>query len=66
MVMRENGLEIRRLIETRTAFFNNEDGKAYWSSPRACLSSDGTLVVADSNFSTPNAHRVVLIETGFP
>jgi hypothetical protein len=66
MVMRENGLEVRRLMQTRTAFFNNEDAKAYWSSPRACLSNDGTFVVADSNFSTPNAHRILRIETGFP
>jgi uncharacterized protein (TIGR03437 family) len=65
MVMRENGLEIRRLAESRSVRFKEEGGEAYWAEPRAAISNDGTLVVADSNFGVMKGVRVTLIRTGF-
>jgi len=64
-VIRGNGLEVRRLMQHRSVPIVGEEAQSYWSTPRACISSDGAYVVADSNFGVPNAHRVVLIETGF-
>jgi uncharacterized protein (TIGR03437 family) len=65
LVMRENGLEIRRLAESRSVRFKEEGGEAYWAEPRAAISNDGTLVVADSNFGVMKGVRVTLIHTGF-
>ena len=63
MVMRDNGLEIRRLAESRSIPFS--DGETYFSIPRAAIANDGSLVVADSNFGEVNGERVTLIQTGF-
>jgi hypothetical protein len=65
IVMRENGLEIRRLALTRTVFFTNAGEGNYWAAPRAAISNDGSLVTADSNFGQRGRPRVTLIETGF-
>jgi hypothetical protein len=66
LVMRGNGLEIRRLALTRSAIFSDGSGnEQYWSSPRAALSNDGSLVVSDSNFGELGKQRVTLIQTGF-
>jgi hypothetical protein len=64
MVMRGNGVEIRRLAEHRSQQFSNEDAKGYWSNPRAAISANGSYVVATSNFGVPNQLRVMTIETG--
>ena len=64
-VIRGNGLEIRRLIQHRSIPLAGEEARSYWTTPRACISYDGAYVVADSNFGVPNAHRVLLVETGF-
>ena len=65
MVMRENGLEVRRLAQSRSVRFSEEGGEAYWAEPRAAISNDGSLVVSDSNFGTIAGVRVTLIATGF-
>ncbi|MFN7934921.1 MAG: hypothetical protein U0R19_16445 [Bryobacteraceae bacterium] len=65
MVVRDNGVEVRRLAMHRSLRFNNEEGRGYWSTPRAAISADGATVIADSNFGVPNQHRVIAIETGF-
>jgi uncharacterized protein (TIGR03437 family) len=65
MVMRENGLEIRRLAESRSVRFKEEGDEAYWAMPKAAISNDGSLVVSDSNFGVPAGVRVTLITTGF-
>jgi hypothetical protein len=59
MVMRGNGAEIRRLAMHRSVLFQ------YWDQPRACISSDGRLVLWDTNFGIKENHRVVIAETGF-
>ncbi len=64
MVIQDNGAEIRRLAQHRSVQFNNEESKGYWSTPRAAISADGSLVVATSNFGFPNQRRVIAIETG--
>ncbi len=67
IVMRENGVELRRLALSRSALFPGGGDQNYWSTPRAAISSDGSLVVSDSNFGVPaNGQRVTLIETGYP
>ena len=65
IVMRENGLEIRRLALTRTVLFTNAGSDNYWAAPRAAMSGDGSLVISDSNFGQRGKPRVTLIETGF-
>jgi hypothetical protein len=65
IVMRENGLEIRRLALTRTVFFTDAGEGNYWAAPRAAISNDGSLVTSDSNFGQRGRPRVTLIETGF-
>ena len=50
IVMRENGLEIRRVALSRSVFFPNAGYANYWATPRAAISADGSLVVSDSNF----------------
>ena len=65
IVMRDNGLEIRRIALTRTVFFTNAGEGNYWAAPRAAMSNDGSTVVADSNFGQIGKPRVTLIETGF-
>ena len=65
LVMRENGVEVRRLALTRSGNFSDSSGDdRYWSSPRAAISNDGSLVVFDSNFGEPNKQRVTLVQTG--
>jgi uncharacterized protein (TIGR03437 family) len=66
IVMRENGLEVRRLAQSRSVRFKEEGDEAYWAEPRAAISNDGSLVVADSNFGERSGVRVTLIGTGFP
>jgi len=63
-VVRDNGVEVKRLVEHRSVPFKSEGANSYWTTPRACMSMDGSFIVADSNFGVPNAHRVVVIETG--
>jgi uncharacterized protein (TIGR03437 family) len=63
--MRENGLESRRLAESRSVRFLEEGTEAYWAEPRAAISNDGSLVVSDSNFGAIGGVRVTLIATGF-
>lgn len=65
MVMKENGAEVRRLVEHRSVLFKGEPSNGYWSTPRAALSNDGTMVIVDSNFGFPDQQRVVLVETGW-
>jgi hypothetical protein len=65
MVMRDNGVEMRRLAEHRSVSFRNEESNGYWSTPRAAISSDGAMVIGTSNFGVPNQQRVFAVETGF-
>jgi hypothetical protein len=65
IVMRDNGMEIRRLALTRTVFFTTAGEGNYWAAPRAAISNDGSVVVSDSNFGELGKPRVTLIETGF-
>ena len=64
-VMRDNGAEIRRLMQNRSILYKTEEGGGYWSYPRASISNDGAWVVGNSNFGTANAHRVFAVSTGF-
>jgi hypothetical protein len=59
IVMRGNGVELRRLAMHRSV------QTQYWDQPRACISPDGSMVLWDSNFGNPANHRVALAETGF-
>lgn len=65
-VIRDNGAEIRRLMQHRSVPLSDEEAQSYWSTPRACMSNDGTLVVGDSNFGESNRQRVFVVETGYP
>jgi len=65
MVMRGNGVELRRLAESRSVRFPQDGDEAYWAEPRAAISNDGSLVVSDSNFGEPRGVRVTIISTGF-
>ena len=63
MVMRGNGQEIRRVAQTRSVLFTNDQ---YWPMARAGISADGGSVVWSTNFGYPNVSvRVVAAETGF-
>ena len=66
IVMRENGLEIRRLALTRAVYYTDAGEGNYWVAPRAAISNDGSLVVCDTNFGEAGAPRILLIQTGFP
>jgi hypothetical protein len=67
IVMRENGMELRPLALSRSALFPGAGDANYWSTPRAAISADGSLVVSDSNFGAqPNGQRITLIQTGYP
>jgi hypothetical protein len=67
IVMRENGMELRRLALSRSALFPGSGDANYWSTPRAAISADGSLVVSDSNFGVQaGGQRVTLIQTGYP
>ena len=63
--MRENGLEVRRLAQTRSVRFREDGDESYWTMPRAAVSNDGSLVVSDSNFGVRGGGRVTLISTGY-
>ncbi|MEO8595741.1 MAG: hypothetical protein ABI759_20645 [Candidatus Solibacter sp.] len=63
IVIKENGTEIRRLALTRTVYYNGTDN--YFAAPRAALSSDGSVVIFDSNFGQRGKPRIVLVETGY-
>lgn len=65
MVMRGNGQEIRRLMQHRSVPIKGEDAQSYWTTPRSCISNDGSLVLGDSNFGEANKQRVFVVETGF-
>lgn len=65
LVVRDNGAEVRRLMQHRSVPLQGEEARSYWTTPRACISNDGSLVLLDSNFGEVNRHRVVLVETGF-
>jgi hypothetical protein len=56
---------MRRLAESRSVRFKSEGEEAYWAEPRAAISNDGSLVVADSNFGEPRAVRITFIPTGY-
>ena len=59
MVVRGNGIEVRRLAMSRSVRVG------YWDTPRAAISNDGSMVLWDSNFGNPANHRVVVASTGF-
>lgn len=63
-VFGDNGAFVRRLFHHRSISFATEEGKGYWSTPRAAIAPDGSLVIADSNFGMPGQQRVILAETG--
>ena len=65
IVMRENGLEIRRLALTHSVLFTDGGESNYWATPRAAISNDGSVVTSDSNFGQRGRPRVTLIETGY-
>jgi hypothetical protein len=65
MVIRDNGQEVRRLAQHRSVPLAGEEANSYWTTPRAAISNDASLVVADSNFGEAMMNRVILIETGF-
>jgi hypothetical protein len=65
LVIRADGTEVRRLIEHRSVPLKGEEAQSYWTTPRACISGDGSMVVLDSNFGEMNRQRVVVVETGF-
>jgi hypothetical protein len=56
-VMRDNGLEIRRLAMHRSVI------QTYYDQPRVCLSDDGRKALWDTNFGVANARRVVVADT---
>ncbi len=60
----KNLTEVRRLFMHRSLALNSEPANSYWTSPRACMSPDGSYVMADSNFGEANRHRVIVVETG--
>jgi len=63
-VMRDNGAEILRLAQLRSLRFTTDGDDGYWTQSRASISNDGSLVIADTNFSQPKKVRTILIETG--
>lgn len=65
MVIRDNGKEVRRLMEHRSVPLQGEDASSYWTTPRAAISNDANYVVVDSNFGQLSQNRVVLVETGY-
>jgi len=65
ITMRGNGLEVRRLAQTRSVRFTEDGDESYWAMPRAALSNDGSLIVTDSNFGVRRGVRVTLISTGY-
>ncbi len=66
IVMRENGLELRRLALTRAVYYHGSGDGNYWVAPRAAISNDGSLVVSDTNFGQLGAPGITVVETGFP
>ena len=60
----KNLTEVRRLFMHRSLALSSEPDQSYWTTPRACMSPDGSYVMADSNFGEANRHRVVVVETG--
>jgi hypothetical protein len=62
-LMRDNGAEIIRLAQLRSLRFTSEGEEGYWTQPRASLSNDASLVIADTNFSQPGKTRVISVET---
>lgn len=73
MIMRDNGAEIRRLMQHRSVLFTTDgtaDGSGhYWNYARASISPDAHYVVGDSSFGVAapdtSAMRVFAVETGF-
>jgi hypothetical protein len=65
LVMRGNGEEIRRLVESRSVRFREDGEAAYWAEPRAAISDDGSLVVFDSNYGNVGGVRVNVVATGW-
>jgi hypothetical protein len=64
IMFRDNGAEVRRLAQHRSAPLREEGDESYWSQPHAALSNDGSLVVFDSNFGEPKAQRINILQTG--
>jgi hypothetical protein len=64
ILMRGNGEEVRRIAMSRTVLFAGAGDRNYWAAPRASISSDGSLVVSDTNFGDIAGPRITLIETG--
>jgi len=63
IVMRGNGVELRRVAQTRSIQFSND---TYWSQAKASISSDGGAVLWDSNFGYPNrGEAVAMAYTGY-
>ncbi|HEY1336661.1 MAG TPA: hypothetical protein VGF59_04090 [Bryobacteraceae bacterium] len=65
MVIRDNGKEVRRLMEHRSVPLAGEEAQSYWTTPRAAISNDGSYILLDSNFGEVSKNRVVVVETGF-
>jgi hypothetical protein len=64
LLMHDNGAEIVRLAQLRSLRFTTDGDDGYWTEPRAALSNDASLAVADSNFSQPQKVRSVIVATG--
>ena len=66
LMFHENGLEVRRLAQTRSAPLREEGNESYWSQPHGAISNDGSLIVFDSNFGIVNGHRINILQTVLP
>ncbi|MEO8131782.1 MAG: hypothetical protein ABI822_32110 [Bryobacteraceae bacterium] len=64
LIFRENGLEVRRLAQTRSVPLREEGGESYWSQSHGSIANDASLIIFDSNFGQANAQRVNVLETG--
>jgi hypothetical protein len=64
LVVKADGSEVRRLMKHRSVPMAGELDGSYWTTPRACISNDASLLVVDSNFGEPNRQRILLVETG--
>ena len=65
MIMQGNLVEVKRLALHRSIGWSADPAAAYWATPRAALSSDGRLVMWDSNFGRTRGSYVAVADTGF-
>lgn len=64
LIFRENGLEVKRLAQTRSVPLREEAGENYWSQSHGSISNDASLIIFDSNFGVVKGQRVNVLETG--